>query len=273
MRNLLLFLIRYNYVFTFLILEILSMVFVIRNHAYHRAGFLNSAGVITGNVFKAYHALSEYLNLRAVNKMLMEENSMLRMYSHVSPEALSAGDISEDSSRAQYHFIPVKVINFTTNKASNYLTLNKGRRAGIKKDMGVVTGSGIAGIVNYVSDNFSSAMSVLHKDSRISVKVKRFNYPCTMQWNGGNPAEAELIGIAGHLPIAAGDSIITSGFSAIFPENIPVGVITAFALPRGSSFYSVKIRLSANLETLQYAYVVKNLLQEEQRALEKLNDD
>jgi rod shape-determining protein MreC len=139
--------------------------------------------------------------------------------------------------------------------------------------MGVVTSNGIVGIVNHVSQNFSTAMSVLHKDGRISIKVKRFNYTGTMQWNGGSPSEAEVIGIPVHLPIAVGDSMITSGFSAIFPENIPVGVISELNVPTGSSFYHVRIKLSANLETLQYAYVVNNLYQKEQREVEAVNHD
>jgi rod shape-determining protein MreC len=94
-----------------------------------------------------------------------------------------------------------------------------------------------------------------------------------MQWNGGNPSETEIIGIPGHLPINTGDSIVTSGFSAIFPENIPVGIILEYKVYKGSSFYKVKIKLSANLETLQYAYVVDNVLQQEQRELEEKNND
>jgi rod shape-determining protein MreC len=273
MRNLFLFLIRFNYVFAFLILEIISLAFVIRNHSYQRTGFLNSAGVITGNVYKTYFSFSEYLGLREVNEKLMRENAMLRMRQHLGADTLAAVDICDDSANIRYHFIPVKVINFSVNKATNYITLDKGSSAGIRRDMGVVTSTGVAGIVNHVSRNFSTAMSLLHKDSRISIKVKRFNYPGTLQWNGGSPSEAEAIGIPIHLPVAVGDSLVTSGFSAIFPENIPVGVISELSVPAGSSFYSITIKLSANLETLQYAYVVNNLYQKEQRELEAINNN
>lgn len=273
MRNLLLFLIRFNYIFAFLILEIIAMVFVIRNHAYQRTGFLNSTGVVAGNIYNSYHDLSEYLSLRVLNDRLMEENSRLRLLNNITTDTSYTIDVCDDSSNVIYHFIPAKVINFTTSKSNNYITLNKGRKAGIEKDMGVTAGNGVVGIVNRVSDNFSTVMSVLHKDSRISIKLKRFNYPGTLQWNGGNPQEAEVIGIPMHLPIAVGDSVITSGFSAIFPESLPVGVISELNIPRGSSFYEVTVRLSANLESLQYAYVVNNLLQKEQRALEETNND
>ncbi len=273
MRNLLLFVIRFNYIFAFLILEAISMVFIIRNHTYQRTGFLNSAGVVTGNIFNAYFKFSQYLNLSSVNERLMEENALLRMRTSVTSDTMSVIEACDDSSRIQYRFIPVKAINFTVNKSTNYITFNKGRKAGIARDMGVITGTGIVGIVNNVSENFSTAMSVLHKDCPISIKVKRFNYPGTLKWDGGNPGEAEITGIPKHLPIAEGDSVITSGFSAIFPENIPIGIITEFTLPRGSSFFMAKVKLSANLEILQYAYVVDNVFQKEQRELEGRNHD
>jgi len=273
MRNLLLFIIRFNYFFVFILLEVIAMIFVVRNHSYHRTGFLNSAGVVTGNIYASYFKLGEYINLRAINEKLMEENARLRMSSYLGTDTLSSIDICDDSMNVIYHFIPAKVINFSVNKATNYLTLNKGKQAGIARDMGVITGNGVAGIVNHVSENFSTAMSVLHKDCRISIKVKRFNYPGTLLWKGGNPSEVEIMGIPEHLPIAQGDTIITSGFSAIFPENIPAGVISEYAASKGSSFYTVKAKLSANMETLQYVYVVKNLYQAEQRALEAQNHD
>lgn len=273
MRNLFLFLIRFNYVFTFLFLEIISVAFVIRNHSYQRTGFLNSAGVMTGNIYKTYFSFSEYLSLREINQKLMQENALLRINENSGTDTLASIDICDDSSNVQYHFIPVKVINFSVNKSTNYITLDKGKNSGIQRDMGVVTSNGVVGIVNHVSRNFSTAMSILHKDSRVSLKVKRFNYPGTLQWNGGSPSEAEVIGIPIHLPVAVGDSLVTSGFSAIFPENIPVGMISELSVPAGSSFYRVTIKLSANLETLQYAYVVNNLYQKEQRELEAINND
>ncbi len=269
MRNLFLFLIRFNHIFVFLILETVSIVFVIRNHSYHRTGFLNSSGVITGSIYNMYFKMGEFLNLGTVNERLMEENAALRSRTGLADNPIPEFCID---SQSQYQFIPVKVINFTTSRSSNYITVNKGSAAGIKEDMGLITGNGIVGIINQVSENFATAMSVLHKDSRVSVKVARFNYPGTLQWNGGDPLEGEISGIPQHLPIANGDTIITSGFSAIFPENIPVGIITGVAPEKGSSFYNVRIRFSADLNKLQFAYVVHNIYQDEQHELEMKNE-
>ena len=274
MRNLISFLIRFNAFFIFLLLETVALIFVFRSHTYHRTGFLNSAGHITGNVFETYFQFGEYLNLKEVNLQLMEENARLRERTDMmyTADFNSTIEVCNDTGILMYEYIPVKVINNSTDRISNYLTLNKGSRDGIRKDMGVITSSGVVGIINRVSADFSTAMSILHKDSRISIKIKRFNYPGTMFWNGGNPSVAELSGIPQHLPLAVGDSIITSGFSAIFPENLPVGIISEIESTKGSSFYEIKVLLSANLQTLQYAYVVNNLFYEQQQQLEKLND-
>jgi rod shape-determining protein MreC len=273
MRNLFDFLVRFNYILIFLILEAVSFFFIIRNHNYQRTGFLNSAGVVTGGVYNSYFKFSEYLNLGKVNEDLKTENARLREQLQLFETAQLPGqEICDTNGYLLYEYIPAKAINFSTTRINNFITLNKGSNSGIAKDMGVITSDGIVGIINKVSPNFSTAMSILHKDCRVSVKIKRFNYPGTLQWNGGSPTEAELIGVPQHLPIAKGDSVLTSGFSAIFPENLPVGVISDFYLDQGSSFYTVVVKLSGSHETLQYAYVVNNLYQKEQRELEKQND-
>lgn len=272
MRTLFDFIIRFNYVFVFLILEVVSFFFIIRYHSYQRTGFLNSAGVVTGSIYGTYFKFSEYLNLGKVNEDLKMENARLREQLQLFETAQQpVEEICDTIGRIVYEYIPVKAINFSTNRINNFITLDKGSKHGIAKDMGVVTDKGVVGIVNKVSANFSTAMSVLHKDCRVSVKIKRFNYPGTLQWSGGNPQEAELIGIPQHLPLAKGDSVLTSGFSAIFPENLPVGVITDFYLDKGSSFYTVVVQLTGGHETLQFAYVVNNLYQHEQRGLEQQN--
>ncbi len=273
MRTLFDFIVRFNYFLIFLILEAFSFFFVIRNHNYQRTGFLNSAGVVTGNIYNTYFRFSEYLNLGKVNEDLKNENARLREQLQAFELALFPNEeICDTNGNVLYEYIPVKAINFSTNRINNFITLNKGSKDGIAKDMGVITDKGVVGIINKVSGNFSTAMSVLHKDCRVSVKIKRFNYPGTLEWTGGSPSEAQLIGIPQHLPLAKGDSVLTSGFSAIFPENLPVGVISDFYIDQGSSFYTVVVQLSGSHETLQFAYVVNNRYQTEQRELEMQND-
>ncbi|GIV34714.1 MAG: rod shape-determining protein MreC [Chitinophagales bacterium] len=271
MRNLIHFVARFNHIFIFLALEALSLIFVIRYHSYHRAGFLNSSGFVIGNIYNSYSRIKDFFSLASVNQQLMEENARLRNRLAILEDQQSVLPEWCDDLTGDFYFIPVKVINFTSNRIANYITVNKGASAGIRKDMGLITDQGIAGIINHVSENFATAMSVLHKDSRISIKIVRFNYPGTLQWNGGSPMEGVVTGIPQYLPIATGDTIVTSGFSAIFPANIPVGVITDYYPQKGSSFYIIKIRFTTPLDKLEYAYVVHNLNQEELRSLESQN--
>lgn len=275
MRNLFRFLIRFNSLFVFLLLEVICFSFIVKNHNYHNAKFVNSANVVTGSIYNTYYGFSEYLNLRAINDSLMKENAALKATQYVTMHkpVLQVDTSCEDTDLLRLHtYIAARVINNSTNKIANYLTIDKGTNHGVNREMGVISATGIIGIVNEVSDNFSTVMSVLNKNSRISVKLKRFNYPGNLQWNGEDPGVAELTGIPRHLPITANDTVITSGFSSIFPENVLVGTVTSFRTTSGNNFYDIKIRLTTNFETLQYAYVVNYLYKEEQLELESRND-
>lgn len=273
MRNLVLFLRRFSSLLIFILLEVLSLVFIVRNHSYHKASFINSTNYLTANIYQSYFELGEYLFLKAVNDSLMKENKELRELAHQSPlYTVSAKMVDECEEYLPYEYIPAKVINSTTNRINNHLTLDKGWLSGIREEMGVIGPNGIIGIVTETSDNFSAVMSVLHKNARISVKLKKFNYPGNLQWNGGNPKIANVVGIPQYVPVETGDTVVTSGFSAIFPENIMVGIVTEIHAPDGNNFYDIKLRLSTNFETTRYGYVVNNIFREEQKTLESSND-
>lgn len=273
MRNLFQFFLRYNSFFIFLVLEVVCLTLVIRQHSYHKATFLNSTTFISGNIYQSYNRFIEYLHLTAINDSLVRENALLRMQEqNALQQPLSEVEVCEGDTQLLYTYIPAKVINNSTNKINNYLTLNKGKEDGIVREMGVVGLHGVVGIVRNVSDHFASVMSVLHKNTRISVKIKRLNYLGSLQWNGGSPKKAQVTGIPQYLNIAKGDTIITSGYSAIFPEGILVGTISDFSEVKGSNFYEINVGLATNFETIRYTYVVDYSLKEEQLELESKHD-
>jgi len=156
----------------------------------------------------------------------------------------------------------------TTNKRNNYLTLNKGSNQGIAKDMGVITSTGIVGIVKEVSANFSSVISVLHKETKISAKVKKNGHLGTVIWTGGDYSNGELIDIPTHVKPVIGDTIITSGYSTSFPEGIMIGTISDFKIVKGDNFYTITIKFSTDFNNISYAYVIRNIMKDE---LDKLN--
>ncbi|MEX0811063.1 MAG: rod shape-determining protein MreC [Chitinophagales bacterium] len=274
MRNLFLFIERYRTFLLFLLLEGFCFFLVINFHSYQRSSFLNSANFVTGNVYKTYDNAISYLYLGRVNDSLRVENA--RLYSQLPnahgriPEPEK--EICEFDPPQIYKYISAKVINNSTDKVNNYITLDIGRKDGIEKNMGVIGPKGVVGIVTNVSENFASVMSVLHKDCRISAKIKRSNYSGSVSWNAYSNRQAELIGIPNHVDIVKGDTVLSSGFSSVFPEDVPIGIVDDYSIPNGSNFYDIKINLFTEFSRLHYVYVVNYLFKSEKKKLEALND-
>jgi rod shape-determining protein MreC len=173
----------------------------------------------------------------------------------------------------QYSFITAKVINNSVNRRNNYLTLNAGSLQGIKPEMGVISSEGIVGIVKDTSKHFCSVMSFLHKDSKISAKLKKSGYIGSLVWDGYDASRASLKDIALHVQFAKGDTIVTSSYSSIFPEDIMIGRVEDFETKAGDNFYDITIRLSTDFSKLSYVYIVNNVLKEEQQQLEQIQSN
>jgi len=226
---------------------------------------------MVGNVHAFVNSITEYLDLRNANDALIRENAHLRS---LMPNAFYSDSVSHIAVRdtlrhQQYSYITAKVINNSINKRNNYLTLNKGSLNGIRSEMGLLSSNGIVGIVKDVSPHYATAMSILHKDAKISAKLSKTNHIGSIVWDGPpDAATASLLDIPKNAPVHVGDTIVTSPYSSIFPEGIMIGTVQSVDLKTGNSFYAIKVNLSTNFYTLNYVYVVENLLKDEQRVLE-----
>jgi rod shape-determining protein MreC len=163
-----------------------------------------------------------------------------------------------------------KVVNSSVNKRRNFLTLNVGTDQGIKQDMAVMSSEGIVGIVTNVSANFSSVMSVLHKDVRVNCQLKKDGSYGPLIWDGKDYRYCLLTDIPTHAKIKSGDTVITSELSGIFPEGITVGTVESFERRQNEGFYTAKIKLSADLKKVNHVYVIKNKFKTERDSLETL---
>lgn len=271
MRNFFLFLWRQYFFFLFLILEIVSFILIVQNNYYQRSGFINSSNKFSGGILTLFNNVSQYFSLTDANKKLAEENARLM---NESKNFFMKTDsnvfyLNDTLYQQQYEFVSAKVIRNSTNKRCNYLTLNKGSKHGIKKDMGVITSTGIVGIVNEVSGNFSSVISILNKDFKVSAKLKNNEQLGTMIWDGGNYRYGKLIDIPTHVKPKIGDTVVTSGYSTSFPEGILIGTVTEIKEEKGDNFYTMIVLFSTDYNNMSYAYVVRNILKEEQDKLEK----
>ena len=271
MRNLFLFLWKYNFFIFFLLIETFCGYIIVQNNNFKRATFINSANAIAATTNTFVSSVTDYINLRATNDALSRENASLKT---LLPDVFyidsAIRHINTDTIlKQQYTFLTSKVINNSTNRRNNYLTLNKGSKQGVKPEMGVICSDGVVGIVKDVSENYSSVISFLHKDSRYSARIKKNGYIGSMVWNGFDETHATLNDIAKHVKVAIGDTIITSSFSAIFPEGVVIGTIDEISSTGGNNFQEISVKLSTPFGRLSYVYVVSNLFKEEQKALEE----
>jgi rod shape-determining protein MreC len=275
MRSLFLFLWRYNFFILFLLIETLCFFLIVRNSNFHHASYINSTNTVAAKVNGAVSAITDYINLTKANEALSRENAAMH--------TLLPGSFYIDSAlkqlvvdtvhKQQYTFVTARVINNSVNRRNNYLTLDKGGLQGIRPEMGVVCAEGIVGIVKDTSGHFSSVLSLLHKDARISAKVKKSGYIGSLVWDGFDFRHAMLKDIALHVKFAKGDTIVTSSFSSIFPEGIMIGTVDDFEAKKGDNFYSISVKLSTDFSNLSSVYIVENVMKVEQQVLEEKQAD
>jgi rod shape-determining protein MreC len=271
MRNLIFFLTRNFYFIFFLLLETLSFFLLIQNNHFQRSHFLNSSNTISGTIYEIHSDFTGYFGLREINNKLANENTSLRNQLKQSYTYQGNFHVTVQDSlfKQQYIYLSAKVVSNSTNRRTNYLTLNAGTKQGVKKEMAVICDDGIVGIVRDVSDNFCSVMSVLHENIRIPVNIKKFSENSILTWDGGDEWHAKMERIPSHLWLSKGDTIITSSYSSVFPEGIRVGVIEDFKKIAGNTFYNVTVKLSSDFNRLSYVNIVNNIMKDEQTQLEK----
>lgn len=271
MRNLLLFLWRHFNLILFILMQIFSIILMVNNNSFQRSSAISSANRVAGSFYAMVNTVEGYFNLRETNMLLAEENARLHS---ISPAAYAKYinqkvTVMDTVYKQQYEYVFANVVNNSVGRRNNYLTLDKGSLHGIKPEMAVITASGIVGITKDVSPHFSSVLSVLNKEARISAKIRKNDFFGSLYWEGNNYAYGTLTDIPTHAGIRKGDTIVTNAYSRIFPNNIMIGFIESFSVKPGDNFYSIKVRFSTDFKNISQVYVIKNLLKEEQKSLEE----
>jgi len=172
-----------------------------------------------------------------------------------------------------YRFNSARVINNSVDKQNNYITLNKGRKHGIKPDQGIVNSEGIVCVITNVSESYSLGFSVLNKRWGASAKLKKSGTFGPLSWDGKDSRFANLTGIPFHVELEVGDTVVTSSYSSVFPEAVMIGIIHSFEKPAGENYYNISVKLSVNFRALSYVDVVENLKKDEIKALESKKAD
>jgi rod shape-determining protein MreC len=271
MQRLFLFFYQYRAFFTFLILELICAWLIIGNNPYQGARFFNSSNGLVASMNNVSHGVREYFLLRQINSTLAEENAQLRSKFEALNQLqyISTLPAVTDSTVVnQFDFVSAKVVSNTVNRFTNFLTINKGSEQGVEPGMAVISPLGAVGKVRTVSRHYSVVTSILHVDVQISALLKSTGHFGTIQWDGINPDFVKLKYIPRHVEVSKGDSVLTSGYNAIFPEGIMVGLVDEVLLT-DELFYDLTVKLSQDFRKLSYVEVVKNSMKYELDSLEQ----
>lgn len=275
MRSLADFIVRHAVWFVFLLLAGISLFMLLRGNPYQQAVFMTSAGRMTSGVYSATNTVTGYFHLRTINDDLQErlarlelENLTLRRQMQRIDEQIFADSVKPDPVLAPYDFIIARVINNSIVRPNNFITLDRGYEDGVAPEMGVVDQNGIVGIVNVVGPHTARVISLLNSSLPISCKVKGTDAFGSLVWDGRSPRRAVLEEIPRHIEFSIGDTIITSGFSAVFPEGIPVGTIIEQLRDADDNFYSLRVELLTDFATLSTVRIIRNFQKDEIEATE-----
>lgn len=267
------FLIRNKNTILFLLLLSLSLFLTIQSHSYQKSKFISSANFLTGGIYSWTSDINSYFHLEEYNQRLLEENKQLRTQIAAFEDTLQPKQISDSLYDEKYTFRTAEVINNNYARIDNYLTLDKGHKDGLAKDMGVVSSKGIVGIVENVSANYSTVISILNSNSKINAQLKKSDHFGSLVWNGEDPNLTQLTDVPSQAPVEEGDTIITGGRSLIFPEGIPIGTIENFSLNPNQSYFNIDVRLFNDMTNIGYVYIINNNDKEEIQELENLTND
>lgn len=276
MRNLLDFFLKYSKWFIFIIYVIISCMLLFNGNPYQHYIYLTSANKVSSLVFKISSMVTSYFHLHDINEDLQRRNASLeseviclnKELARYREEAI-ADSLSRDSSLVQFDFIIAHVISNSVSRANNYITIEKGRLDSIKPEMGVVDQNGVVGIINVVGDHSARIISLLNPKMRLSCKVKGREYFGSLVWDGKSPHEAILEEMPRHEKFKKGDTIVTSGYSAVFPEGIPVGTIISHEKEHDDNFYALRIKLFTDFTTLSTVRVIRNNMKDELMQLQE----
>ena len=262
MYNLLNFLKKYNNILLFLILEVLCIIMLINNLPYQKRKLTKLGNSISGGFFATKTNFTDYFSLKEENDLIVEHNAFLM--SQLYKAKVDTSVLNDTPSLdIDFKFIPAKVINNSVDNVNNYLLLDKGRKDGIKKDMGVICKDGVVGKVINVTDHYASVISMLHSYSVVSARFTDNQHIANVTWNNKDCRYGTVNDIPLHLVLEKGDTLVTSGFSNIYPADIMVGTIEEMLDSDSKDFNSAKIHFSTNFSSLRHVFVIENLHQTE----------
>ena len=276
MRAILNFLVKHNHWFLFILLEGISFVLIISFNNFHKASFFTSANSVVGNIYSAATDIEGYFNLKDENKTLIGHNQELlneietlkgRLLEYEDSAALANNKIVKAHSN-DYNYTAARVVNNSINKVNNFITIDRGKAHGVDREMGVFNEDGVIGVTYTSSDNYTVVLPLLNSKSTISCKVKNQTF-CKLEWQGKDIHYSYITDLPRFEIFENGDTVVTNGYSSIFPPGIPVGVIDKLEDSDDGQSYRARVKLFVDFSDINNVYVVGNKKKEEQDKLEE----
>lgn len=279
---------RFGSFLLFLLLQIYSLYLVANYNEKQGEIYRSSADLYVGLFYDNFSFFNKYWNNERIADSLSRENAELKTqleaakYSAIVQKGLvsfpiDTSKVRPDTNRQQdvtmhFRYIAAEVVNNSIVRTENYLTINRGSAHGVKAGMGIISADGLVGIVKNVSSHYASVMSILHKQTSISAMIRRNRYFGSLVWRSTNPQYMTLENIPKHIEIRRGDTIMTSGYSEIFPPELKIGLVEDFRIENGSNSYTIDVKLFNDMVNIRYVYVVESFFSDELRNLRQATD-
>lgn len=261
----------------FLLLEVISLAFLFSYNGYQRSVYFTTANDVVGSAYDVISSITSHLHLAEENRALEATNQRLRKQLHAMQQQMAT--LQYDSLQRmpdlpeQYDVVPAQVVNITLHKPNNLITINKGEADGIRPEMGVVCSRGVVGIVYMTSRHYSIVMPVLNTNSKISCRLRKSKHFGSLIWQRGPADIAYVTNIPRHAPVKVKDIVETNGFSAIFPEGLPIGTVQHIGDSSDGMSYMLQVKLFTDFSTLREVSVITNYNTPERRLLEMMSED
>lgn len=268
MRNLLNFIINYSTWFVFTFYVLISLLLLFSNQSYQQSVYLTSANSLTGGVYEVGNSISGYFHLRSINEDLQASNAKLEnQVFNLQAELARCRSLLADTLRTpaqeRYSYILATVINNSTRHPKNYFTINKGLADGIQPGMGVVDHNGIVGIVNVAGPHTARIISLINETQHFSVRIAGTPFVGSLSWRGMDPRVGYVSDVPSHAKYHIGDTVVTSGFSTSFPEGLPVGIIQGKVKTNDDNYFTLKVRLTSDFNSLSTVRVIDDIYRQE----------
>ena len=269
-QNFLAILLKFGNTFLFVFLELICLYCIISFNTDQSAIWSNSSNIFVGSVYERYDKFTSFINLRDENNKLASQNADLMR--QLAAKNGSSGEI-DSLIASNFNYIPAILINNSINKLHNRITINKGSNDGVKKGMGIISSDGVIGIVVFATKKYSVVNSLLNTETKVSGLVKRTSTLGDLTWNGKNPRILAMNSVPQYVPIVEGDTIISSGFSTIFPRGQIIGFVDDIKDNTRTGYFDIEVKLRVDFASIKQVYVIKNIIYEDIQEFEKESED